>query len=167
MSHPPELYSADHGAVSAAFRPGDLPPDLEIGVRTRVGHLATGATTGGRFGLYRWDMTGAPTTATVPAAGHFHRTFSESFFILSGAVALYDGDVWRETGAGDFLFVPPGGVHSFDNRSGEPASMLVLFAPGAPRERFFAELAELVASGRELSVAERDEFWARHDQYPA
>lgn len=63
--------------------------------------------------------------------------------------------------------MPPGGVHSFDNRSGEPASMLVLFAPGAPRELFFAELAEIVASGREPAPEEWTEFWARHDQYPA
>ena len=34
---------------------------------------------------------------------------------------------------GDFLFVPEGGIHGFRNESGAPASMLLLFAPGAPR----------------------------------
>src|SRR5579859_782165 len=159
MTYPPAQYFEDQGAVSAAFRPGDLAPDLEIGIRSRVGYLATAQSTGGHFGLYRWDMTGAGKNSATPGTGHFHKTFSESFFILSGTVALYDGDEWRDTRAGDFLYVPPGGVHSFDNRSGEPASMLVLFAPGAPRELFFAELAEIVASGRELAPQEWTEFW--------
>jgi mannose-6-phosphate isomerase-like protein (cupin superfamily) len=166
MTYPPVQYFEDHGAVSATFRPGDLVPDLEIGIRSRVGYLAGAATTGGHFGLYRWDMTGAGANSATPGRGHFHKTFSESFFILSGTVALFDGDLWRDAEAGDFLYVPPGGVHSFDNRSGEPASMLVLFAPGAPRELFFGELAEIVASGRQLSDEEWIGFWARHDQYP-
>jgi hypothetical protein len=43
--------------------------------------------------------------------------------------------------------------------------MLILFAPGAPRERYFIELAEIADSGRQLSDAERTEFLARHDQF--
>ncbi|WP_433257758.1 hypothetical protein ACQPYK_21440 [Streptosporangium sp. CA-135522] len=33
--------------------------------------------------------------------------------------------------------------------------MLVLFAPGAPREAYFEELAEIVASGRQLEHTAR------------
>ena len=47
-----------------------------------------------------------------------------------------------EDGHGDFLYVPPGGVHGFRNKADEPASMLMLFAPGAPREHYFEGLAE-------------------------
>ena len=43
--------------------------------------------------------------------------------------------------------------------------MLILFAPGAPRERYFEELAEIAASGRELSQEEWTDLYARHDQY--
>jgi hypothetical protein len=43
--------------------------------------------------------------------------------------------------------------------------MLILFAPGAPRERYFEELAEIGASGRRLSDEEWTELYARHDQY--
>ena len=67
---------------------------------------------------------------------------------------------------GDFVMhVPEGGVHGFRNDSDDPASMLILFAPGIPRERFFLELAEISASGRPLSEDERTAFYARHDQY--
>jgi uncharacterized RmlC-like cupin family protein len=68
-------------------------------------------------------------------------------------------------GPGDFLHVPVGGVHAFRNSSGRPASMLLLFASGALREAYFEGLAELAASGRELSDEERTEFLRRHDQY--
>jgi quercetin dioxygenase-like cupin family protein len=52
-------------------------------------------------------------------------------------VRLYDGARWLDAVVGDFLFVPEGGVHGFRNESGEPASMLLLFTPGAPREDYF------------------------------
>ena len=40
-------------------------------------------------------------------------------------------------------------------------------APGTPRERYFAEVAEIDASGRTLSYDEWTELYARHDQYRA
>lgn len=87
--------------------------------------------TGGAFGLYRWDMGPGPSGPDP----HFHKTISESF-VLSGAVRWYDGAHWIDATIGDFLFVPEGGVHAFRNESGEPASMLILFTPGAPREDY-------------------------------
>jgi hypothetical protein len=45
----------------------------------------------------------------------------------------------------------------------EPASMLMLLTPGADRAAYFAELAAIAASGRELSEAEWAEVFDRHD----
>ena len=164
MSYPSPRYFAEQGEVSATFRTADAEPELNIGSASRVSLLSTGGTTGGLYGLYRWDMLpGTPQSTT--SSGHYHRTFSEAFFILDGSVALYDGETWRDANAGDYLFVPPGGVHSFANTSGEAASMLVLFAPGAPREPYFEELAEIRATGRVLSPEEWTELYARHDQF--
>jgi quercetin dioxygenase-like cupin family protein len=59
---------------------------------------------------------------------------SEAFVVLSGTMKLYDGKDWLDGRQGDFLDVPPGGVHGFRNEADEPASVLMLFAPGAPRE---------------------------------
>jgi mannose-6-phosphate isomerase-like protein (cupin superfamily) len=96
---------------------------------------------------------------------HFHRTISESFYILSGTIRLYDGTQWIDATPGDFLFVPEGGIHGFRNESGEPATMLILFAPGAPREDHFETLAD--AARREALDDERvaAEFYERHDTY--
>jgi hypothetical protein len=58
--------------------------------------------------------------------------------------------------------VPPGGIHGFRNESGEPASMLLHFAPGAPREGYFEGLAKFAVSGQP-SDAEMAEFYLRHD----
>ena len=96
-------------------------------------------------------------------APHFHRTISESFFVLSGTVRLYNGERWSDARAGDFLYVPEGGTHAFRNESGAPASMLILFVPGAPREGCFEALAEIAASGRPPTKEEPTELYLRHD----
>ncbi|MQY06947.1 cupin domain-containing protein [Actinomadura macrotermitis] len=161
MTYPKELYHGERGEVAGRLWKGDSAPDLAIGGRTDVHYLATGATTGGQYGLYRWDMKGEPGGGPDP---HFHRTMSESFYVLSGGVGLYNGEEWTEAAPGDFYFVPPGGIHAFRNLQ-SPASMLILFAPGAPREGYFEELAEIVASGRELTEEEWNDVYGRHDQY--
>ncbi|HEX6921860.1 MAG TPA: cupin domain-containing protein [Actinomycetes bacterium] len=160
MSYPPPRYHGDTGEVSASFRPVGHPPELTNASGGGAHYLATGASTGGEFGLYRWDMGPGP---GGPDA-HFHRTISESFFVLSGTVRLYDGERWVDAAPGDFLFVPEGGIHAFRNESGAPASMLILFAPGAPREDYFETLAD--AARREaMDDGQRAEFFVRHDTY--
>jgi mannose-6-phosphate isomerase-like protein (cupin superfamily) len=155
MSYPP-----DRGAVTASFvRSADV-PTLQIGA-TSARLIATGSQTDERYGLFRWDMTARSGGATP----HFHRTFSEAFYVIDGTVGVYDGTEWRDARPGDFLYVPPDGIHAFRNESGAPASMLILFAPGPPREQYFRELAEVIASGRQYTDDERTDFLARHDQY--
>ena len=160
MSYPAELFHGDSGEVSGRLWKGDTPADLVIGGRTSVHYLATGQSTGGQYGLYQWDMGSVP----GGPGPHFHRTMSESFFVLSGTVGLYDGERWADAAPGDFLFVPPGGIHAFRNPEGA-ASMLILFAPGAPRESYFEELAQIAASGRQLSREEWTDLYRRHDQF--
>ena len=74
---------------------------------------------------------------------------------------IYDGDRWIDTRPGDFVHVPEGGIHAFRNESGEPASMLLHFAPGAPREGYFEGLPGLAGATEE----ERAEFFLRHDTF--
>ena len=151
-------YQHSDGEVSAIYRPRAEP---ELGGPSPMSFVAPGRLTRRQFGLFRRDM--AP-HAGGPRA-HFHRTYSESFYILAGTVRVYDGNEWREAAAGDFLYVPKGGIHAFSADSDEPSSMLILFAPGAARERYFIELDEIRTSGRKLSPRQWTELWARHDQY--
>ncbi|MEN3362413.1 MAG: hypothetical protein V7637_6395 [Mycobacteriales bacterium] len=156
MSYPDPTYLGAGGEVSAVFRPAGQPPELPMRA-SAASYLATGAATGGLFGLYRWDFTGPPSGPDP----HFHRSISESFFILTGTVRLFDGSRWVDATAGDFLYVPEGGVHAFRNESGEPASMLLLFAPGAPREGYFEGIADLVNRTDE----QKAEFFRYHDTF--
>ncbi|MEP7177814.1 MAG: cupin domain-containing protein [Pseudonocardiales bacterium] len=160
MSYPEPRYFGDTGEVSARLRPGGAEPETASPGGTRTHYLATGASTNGQFGLYRWEMGPTPSGPDP----HFHRTISESFYILSGTVRLYDGTTWIDATPGDFLFVPEGGIHGFRNASGAPASMLLLFAPGAPREDYFETLAD--AARREaMNDDERAAFMLRHDTF--
>ncbi|HVW35516.1 MAG TPA: cupin domain-containing protein [Acidimicrobiia bacterium] len=160
MSYPEARYFGPAGERSATYRSADDGPDLEIGGHVTVRYLATGASTDGRFGLYRWD-SGPHSGGAAP---HFHRTMSESFFVISGRVELYDGERWIDAGPGDFVHVPEGGVHGFRNQTAEPASMLILFAPGAPREGYFEAIAGK-AAGRPYSDAEWTALCEHHDNY--
>ncbi|GAA5115768.1 cupin domain-containing protein [Pseudonocardia adelaidensis] len=167
MSYPHPRYAGAAGEINATFRSASTAPDFvstpvtssgpTVGSGTAYHYLATGPSSDGDFGLYRVDMgpePGGPAT-------HFHRTMSESFFVLSGTLRLFDGERWIDGTTGDFLYVPPGGLHAFRNESGEPVSMLMLFTPGAPREAYFEGITQLAAMNDE----QRAEFFTRHDSY--
>jgi mannose-6-phosphate isomerase-like protein (cupin superfamily) len=157
MSYPPPRYLGDTGELTATYRPAGADPDLTYPSGNTVHYLATGASTGGLFGLYRWEM-GPGRSGPDP---HFHRSISESFYILSGTVKIFDGTRWIDTEPGDFVHVPIGGVHAFRNESGAPASMLLHFSPGAPREDYF----ERITTVQDMTEEERAEFFLYHDNF--
>ena len=156
-------YPSDDAEISARFRPTGEVESLTFRSGTVVRFVAPGSVTNGQFGLFEWDMR----SGQGGAGPHFHKTFSESFYVVSGRVRFYDGRTWVTGEKGDFLYVPAGGAHAFENPFDEPASMLILFSPGAPREDFFRELIDNASAGRQLTPAERAAMLARHDQYDA
>lgn len=159
MSYPDPRYFGENGETSATYHPVRQQPDIA----TAAGgyhYVMKGESTNGEFGLYKVEMR-----PRVPGASpHFHRTISESFFVLSGNVSLYNGNDWIHAAAGDFLYVPAGGIHAFQNDSDQPASMLILFVPGAPREEYFEAIAKRVA-GHKFTDEEWAEICIRHDNY--
>jgi uncharacterized cupin superfamily protein len=161
MSYPPVIYDRSEGEVTASVVRGDAPPDLVYPSGNEVRYLATGASSGGTYGLYRWDFS----PGRSGPGPHFHRTMTESFFVLHGVVTLFDGTGWTEAGPGDFMHVPAGGLHGFRNESGEHASMLLHFAPGGPREEYFETLIRLASGETVMTEAEHEEFMRRHDNY--
>ncbi len=156
LGYPPPVYDGTSGEKSAWARRAATPPELDLGL-AKASYLATGAQTGGQFGLYRWDM--GPDRTGPPA--HFHRSLSESFYVLLGTVRVFDGEQWLDLEPGDFAHVPPGGVHAFENASGAPASMLLHFSPGAPRENYFEGLPRVGSMSPEEATA----FFADHDNH--
>jgi mannose-6-phosphate isomerase-like protein (cupin superfamily) len=83
--------------------------------------------------------------------------------VLTGTVKLYDGTGWFDARPHDFAYVPEGGLHGFRNESGEPASLLILFAPGAAREAYFEGLVEMAEGRWKPSQEELQAFFEEHD----
>lgn len=153
-------YAGDTGETSAVPVAAASMQTVRMKSGTIGTFVATGAVTRGQYGLYRWEMP----ASSGGAGGHFHRSFSEAFYVLEGAPSFYDGRDWAPGGPGDYLYVPEGGIHGFRNDTDVPASMLILFAPGVAREAYFEELAEIGASGRTMTKAAWADLYARHDQ---
>ncbi|MGY4654198.1 cupin domain-containing protein [Mycobacterium sp. URHB0021] len=155
--YPPPRYTEDEPEVSAWLRRGDEAPDHDSFGRVKYHYLANQAATNGDYGLYRVDIG--------PRGGgpgpHFHRAMSEAFFVLSGTIRLFDGKDWIDARPNDFLYVPPGGIHGFSNDADEPTSILMLFAPGAPREAYFEGFAHLA----DMTDDERREWFIRNDNF--
>lgn len=160
MSYPEPRYQGPGGELSAIVRPTATGPEVTFPNGTRARYLATSASTGGLFGLYRWEMGPEPSGP----GPHFHRTMSESFYVLDGAVRIFDGRTWVEARPGDWVHVPVGGIHGFRNESGVPASMLIHFAPGAAREAYFEGLARFARDGFP-DEAELASFYLVHDNH--
>jgi mannose-6-phosphate isomerase-like protein (cupin superfamily) len=123
--------------------------------------LAPGDAVGGEFGLFETSVQ----AGRMGAVPHYHRSFSESFYVLSGRLAIMSGREWRVAGSGDFAYVPAEGVHAFRALGDEDARFLILFVPaGVPRERYFRGLAEFARRETPPTDAEVDEFALTCDQ---
>ena len=160
MRYPEPVYLGDSGERTASHRPAAAPAEIEYPNGTRCHYLATGSLTRGLYGLYRWEMGPEPSGP----GPHFHRSFTESFYVLSGTIRIYDGSDWIDAQPGDFVHVPEGGIHAFRNESGAPASMLIHFAPGAPREAYFEGNARMAREGRP-GAEELADFYREHDNH--
>jgi quercetin dioxygenase-like cupin family protein len=156
-------HSQPQPQVTARYRPAADVEQVTYASGSSTRFVAPGSVTDHEFGLFEWHL---PPSGGGPDP-HFHKTFSESFYVVAGTIGFYNGDSWISARPGEFLYVPRNGVHAFRNDADVPASMLILFAPAPPRENYFRALAEIAESGRTLTDDEWTELLARHDQYRA
>ena len=155
MSYPPPTYHGDSGEVSAHVVRAGIEPAVVYPNGNKVFYLAQGSETAGTFGLYRWEFAGPE---SGPGA-HFHRTITESWERRAGTGTINDGQDGVRCGARAIAPGPAGGIHGFRNSDG-PAKMLLHFAPGAPREAYFEQLAEGISDFDEEAYAR---FMREHD----
>lgn len=94
------------------------------------------------------SQTGGLMTAflevTPPGGGpppHYHEREHEWFYVLEGCVSFLAEGRWSEVHAGEALFAPRLGVHTFKNNTHQPTRMLIHTAPSG-FENFFAEAAQ-------------------------
>jgi mannose-6-phosphate isomerase-like protein (cupin superfamily) len=103
---------------------------------------ATGEDTGGSF--YLGEGVIQPGFAGPPP--HIHERLYDMFYVLEGTLTMQLGGESLDLGCGSFVCVPPGTVHTFSNRSDQPARFLNFNTP-AGWENYMRDLASTLAAG--------------------
>jgi quercetin dioxygenase-like cupin family protein len=93
---------------------------------------------------------------------HVHDRLHDMFYVLEGTLTVRLGEDTRELGAGSFVCVPPGTVHTFSNPSDEPVRLLNLNTP-AGWENYMRDLAAASAGGKAPSPEEIGKIASRYD----
>ena len=90
--------------------------------------------TGGEYSVFEQTV---PPRAGVPP--HIHHQESGAFYVLEGECDLLTGGQAMRAGAGEFVLVPKGVVHSFTNPGTMPARFLAIVTPGGLHEKYLSE----------------------------
>lgn len=98
-------------------------------------YKANAADTGGSHVTFEVEI---PPGCGAPP--HHHAVDAESFYVLDGEIRFSDASGTRVARRGEFVFLPCGEVHAFENASDAPARALVVATPGVESQRFFAEI---------------------------
>ncbi len=97
---------------------------------------ATAEDTGGAYAL---------TDSVVPSGGgpppHVHHREDEAFWVLEGELEVLMGENTFKAGAGSFVHLLKGVLHSYQNVGTGPARFLTLMVP-AGLEKFFEEVGK-------------------------
>ena len=101
--------------------------------------IVSGKDTDGRYSLLEWTVAacGKPYEAdNRDYSPHLHKKYEETFHIQEGSLEFLIQDNVVTLSAGDFVRVPPGVKHGYQNVSGKAVKMLVTFTPGGFEELF-------------------------------
>lgn len=64
------------------------------------------------------------------SGAHSHEANDEVFYGIGGVMAVRAGEEWHNIAPGDFLRIPAGTIHDFENRTDARAGLLNFFIPG-------------------------------------
>lgn len=120
-----------------------------------VTFLITGEQTGGAFFM--------AAVSVVPGGGnppHIHHREEECFYLQEGTLTIQVGGKTHTASAGDFIRLPRGVAHSFENTGKVDAKVLLVVAP-AGLETFFEEAFYPVEDRSAAMPTMTGEFMAR------
>ena len=101
--------------------------------------IVSGRDTNGRYSLLEWTVAAGSVLDEGESRDygpHLHRGCEETFLIQSGSLEFLIDDQVVTMTDGDFVRVPSGVKHGYQNISGSPVKMLVTFTPGGFEELF-------------------------------
>lgn len=119
--------------------------------------------TGDAFAVIEYRMA-ARTPGPPP---HLHRRTDEAFHVLEGDMTFHLADRSVGAGPGDFVLVPRGVVHTFENAGSSEARFLEVAAPGSFAGYFQEVLAALPADGGPPDPETVAALWEKYDIVPA
>ena len=128
----------------------------------RVEVKAASEQTGGAFAVLEYRMA-AHTPGPPP---HLHRRTDEAFHVLEGELTFRLEDRSVEAGPGDFVLVPRGVAHTFENAGSSEARFLEVAAPGTFVGYFEELLAAVPAAGGPPDPATMAALWEKYDIVP-
>jgi quercetin dioxygenase-like cupin family protein len=117
--------------------------------------LITGEQTGGAFFMAEFSV--------LPGAGnppHIHQREEECFYLQEGTLTIQVGGKTQTASAGDFICLPRGVAHSFQNTGNVEAKVLLVAVP-AGLEKFFEEAFYPVEDRSAAMPPMTEEFMAR------
>ncbi len=119
-----------------------------------------------RLKVAREEMVATEQDLAAHAEGpplHYHRLHSDSFYVLTGRLAVRLGPHTVVLDQGGLVTVPAGVLHTFVNPDPAPATFLNIHTPGLAFDRYLLEInAALAADAAEEEVAR---IQARYDTY--
>ena len=115
--------------------------------------------TGGAFAVLEYRMA-AHTPGPPP---HLHRRTDEAFHVLEGELTFHLEDRSMEAGPGDFVLVPRGVAHTFENGGSSEARFLEVAAPGYFAGYFEELLAAVPAGGGPPDPETIASLWEKYD----
>lgn len=93
---------------------------------------------------------------------HIHHAHEEGFYVLEGELEFLVGTQTMRAGAGTFVMVPIGALHTFSNPTDKTVRFLNTFTP--PRYiHYFEEMSELIQAGGVPNSPEFAKLMARYD----
>jgi mannose-6-phosphate isomerase-like protein (cupin superfamily) len=128
----------------------------------RVEIKAAGEHTGGTFAVMEYAMP--PQTPGPPL--HLHRRTDEAFYVLEGELTFHLADRSVVAGAGDFVLVPRGVVHTFENAARVGVKFLEVVVPGEFAD-YFEELADAIRNDGHPDPVVMQELYEKYDIVPA
>lgn len=138
--------------------PGAGPTLALMGVE--ICYKAVSADTGGAWALLEYN---APPRFKGPAL-HWHKVTHEAFYVLEGFVTFsLEGRAFRG-GAGAFVHIPAGALHTFSNPEDAPARFLTFLLPGG-FEEYFKELAALAQNEPSWPPKDMSKVLALYEKY--
>jgi len=112
-----------------------------------------------------FEMTAQP-NARMPIP-HYHDRWDETVYGLAGTTTFRVDGKDIDLGPGETVFIKRGIVHSFTNRTAEPATCLCTLSPGVLGPQYFRDIAKLLVAGAAPDPAKMKETMLRYGLIPA